>query len=327
MRRICTPGIALLFFAGVAAANEAGSHPTVQHSDDSGLEVVLVRGGQPGPGLWKVSSGENVLWLLGEVSPYPRKVKWKATKFDKLLRQSQELLLDFSGYWRADKRDIAAYERAEKLPDGVTLKDVVSPELYARVEKTARQFRASGLEELHPFSATNRLVMSAMKTQDLDGFSARFAAEDLGQRRHVRITYFEVTEYAFVDRLHNWQDASNAVCLERLVAAIEDGGVGVRRLANAWSTGNIGALRQLVPAYSFSRDGFRAGECAAAMHGGEEQSRTYKVRRSQGWLQEAERALQENRSTMAVVLMSELFEPDGYLANLRARGYKIVEPD
>jgi len=30
---------------------------------------------------------------------------------------------------------------------------------------------------------------------------------------------------------------------------------------------------------------------------------------------------------MAVVLMSEIFAPDGYLAGLRARGYKIEEPN
>jgi len=30
---------------------------------------------------------------------------------------------------------------------------------------------------------------------------------------------------------------------------------------------------------------------------------------------------------MAVVLMSELFTPDGYLAALRAKGYVVVEPD
>jgi hypothetical protein len=332
MRRTSTTGIALLllaavlFLAGIAAANESVSDPAANQIDESGLEVVLVRGGQPGPGLWKVSSGKNVMWILGEVSPFPRKVKWKATKFDKLLRQSQELLLDFSGYWRANKADIDAYKLSEQLPEGLSLKDVVSPELHTRVEKTAKVFSTVGLEELRPFSATNRLVMGAMKTMKLDGFSARFDAEDLGQRRHVKITYYDAAEIAFVDRLKNWENDTNAVCLERLVAAIEDGGVGVKRLANAWSTGNIDALRKLVPAYSFSRDGFRADECAAAMHGGEQKSRAYNSRRVQGWLQEAERALRDNRSTMAVVLMSELFTPDGYLAHLRARGYEVVEP-
>ena len=69
-----------------------------------------------------------------------------------------------------------------------------------------------------------------------------------------------------------------------------------------------------------------AGECANAMHGTEQNARDYKLRRTQYWLAEAERALKENRSTMAVVLMSELFEPDGYLAALRAKGYEVIEP-
>jgi len=46
----------------------------------------------------------------------------------------------------------------------------------------------------------------------------------------------------------------------------------------------------------------------------------------EAWLGTAERALLENKSTMAVVSMAELFAPDGYLAGLRARGYKVVEP-
>jgi hypothetical protein len=37
-------------------------------------------------------------------------------------------------------------------------------------------------------------------------------------------------------------------------------------------------------------------------------------------------ALRNNVRTMAVVPMSELFSPDGYLAALRAAGYEIEEP-
>ena len=110
------------------------------------------------------------------------------------------------------------------------------------------------------------------------------------------------------------------------MGTIGDGGAGVRQLANAWSEGDIGALRRLVPSYSFSRDGFRADECAAAMHGGKRQAADYKRKRTQLWLQQAKRALRNNLRTMAVVPMSELFAPDGYLAALRAEGYEIEEP-
>jgi TraB/PrgY/gumN family len=199
--------------------------------------------------------------------------------------------------------------------------------LHARVKATARKFGNPPLEEWRAFSATNQLVRSAMKTLDLTGFSVRFTAAQLGEWRKSKITYFAAPEIPFEERLRNWQQASNEVCLSRLVDAIGDGGDGLKQLGNAWAVGDIDALRELVPAYSFSRDGFRAGECAAAMHGGEQQAQAYKARRTQAWLGEVERALQKNRTTLAVVLMSELFAKDGYLEAMRAKGYLIVEPE
>jgi hypothetical protein len=318
--------IVLLLVSGLASANDPGAKTSVPDIDESGLLVVLVMGEQPGPGLWKVSSGEHVLWILGEVSPIPRRVEWRSRKFEKLMRGSQELLLDLSGFWRANATEMSAYRQVEKLPRGTALRDVIPPELHVRVRTTARKFGAFELEELRPFAATNRLVVSAMRTLGLKGFSARFEAEDLAKEYDVRITYFAAPEPPFEKRLATWQHESNAACLEALVDALDDGGAGVKRLANAWSVGSIDELRGLVPLFSFSRDGLRAGECAAAMRGGVRQLRDYDVSRMTGWLKEAERALRDNRSTMAVVLMSELFAPDGYLAALRERGYDVVEP-
>ena len=326
MRRFCLPVFALMFCSVSGLADEPDSSPAATVRDESGMEVIVVTGLQPGPGLWQVVSGNHVMWILGEVTPFPRKVKWQTVEFDGLLQESQELILDYSGYWRSDKNETIAYIRGEDLPSG-TLKDVISPQLHKRLEATAKVFNATGLEELRPFAATNRLVVSAMKKMDLSGFSARFSAEALAKKRRVKITYFAAPEPPFKERLKNWQHESNVVCLERLVDAIDDGGNGVKRLGNAWSIGDIASLRRLVPAYSFSRDGFRSDQCAAAMRGGEQQAREYNAIRIKSWLDQAERSLRRNRSTMAVVLMSELFAPDGYLAGLRERGYEIIEPE
>jgi predicted ArsR family transcriptional regulator len=62
------------------------------------------------------------------------------------------------------------------------------------------------------------------------------------------------------------------------------------------------------------------------LYGGEQRANEFVARRTAAWLKEAERVLRDNKSTMAVVSMAELFAPDGYLAELRARGYKVVEP-
>jgi hypothetical protein len=325
LRKLCVIGASWLFFAHALAA-EIPDTAVVSDGEDPPMDVVFVRGYVQGPALWKVSKGDNVMWIVGEISPYPRTVKWRSKEFERLLRSSQELLLDFSGYWWVDDDNSDALNKAAKLPVGKKLKDVISPELHARVEVTAGKYGKPALEEMRPFAATNRLVTSAMKVLELESFSARFTAAKLGKWRKKRVTYFAAPELPFELRLKNWESAANEVCLKRLVDAIEDGGDGVRHLANAWAVGDIKALRELVPAYSFSRDGFRAGECAAAMHGGEQQAIDYKSARTRAWIAEAERALTKNRSTMAVVLMSELFEPDGYLAALRAKGYEIVEP-
>lgn len=328
MRRSWISGItALALVAFPALADEPPPNLDPEVHDDPTMEVIVVTGEQPGPGLWKVSSGDHVMWILGEISPFPRRVKWKSKRFDTLLRNSQELIIDFSGYWRMAPGDSAAYARAEKLPQGTSLKDVISPELLTRVEATAKSFGATDLEGLYPFAVTNRLVSSAMRKMDMVGFSARFSADELARKRRVRVTHFSAPEPPFGVRLNNWQHASNWVCLQGAVDAIEDGGQGVKRLANAWAVGDIPTLRRLVPEYSFSRDGFRTEECAAAMRGGEQQLSEYNQQRKQAWLEQAELALRENRSTVAVVLMSEIFAADGYLAGLRERGYEIVAPE
>jgi hypothetical protein len=320
-------GFALLLVSASAWAIDPLEDAAAPASREADMEVVLVRGTQPGPGLWKVKSGDNVMWVLGEVSPFARHVKWNSSTFDQRLRQSQELLIDFSGFWGANREEMRAYRKAEKLPEGSSLRQILPADTYARLMSTGKLFGVtSELDGLYPFAATNRLVTSAMSTLDLGGFSARFAAEDLGHVRQVKITNFSAPEYPFDDRLTLWQQPANAVCIEKAVTALEDGGAGAKRLANAWAVGDVEALRTLVPAYSFSRDGFRRGACAAAMRGGEKEAADYDAERKQAWLAEAERCLKQNRSTMAVMLMSELFEPDGYLALLRARGYEIVEP-
>jgi hypothetical protein len=316
------PGLLLLPLCSLA------SSPNVEGAtlDEPPMQVITVTAVYSGPALWKVTANDNVMWILGEISPFPRKWKWKSKEFIRVLGRSQELLIDFSGYWRLEEPQSAALAVAGKLPEGTTLKDVITPELHARVAETAGKFGNPPLAHLRPFAATNHLVSSAMKTRELTGFSARFTAVELGTWRKSNITYFAVPEIPFDERLRHWQEPANEVCLERLVNAIGDGGAGIMQLANAWAVGDIDALRELVPSYSFSRDGFRADACAAAMHGGEQQAREYKARRIEGWVAEAERALKKNRSTLAVVLMSELFAPDGYLAALRARGYTVVEP-
>lgn len=315
-------GIAALFLAGTAMADQqAGEAPP------ESLEVVLVTGEQPGPGLWKVSSGANVLWILGEIAPQPGKVTWRSKRFETLLDKSQEVLLDFSGVMWPNRLQEDAEIRIRKLPDGQTLKDVVSPELYARADAARKLYGTpESIEVLRPFYAGRRILLSALRKLGMEKrFSASFTVRRLARRANVRITYLETPGQTHEEHLKNVTQGSTVPCLEMMVQIVEDGGTGLRRLANAWSVGDIPALRQLVPVYALQPT-HQESKCTVALYGGEQRANEFVARRTEAWLSAAERALRENKSTMAVVSMAELFAPDGYLAGLRARGYTVVEP-
>ena len=103
------------------------------------LDEVLVVGRQPGPPLWKISNGGNVLWILPLVDFYPSKMEWQSARVERLIAQSQESLSRptvTSGIAIASinplilSRALGLYNDLMYLPNGRKLKDVLPPELY-----------------------------------------------------------------------------------------------------------------------------------------------------------------------------------------------------
>lgn len=316
-----------LMFAAVSAATSASDHGLAV-SPDSDLDVVLVTGEQPGPALWKVVHGAHDLWILGDVSPLPEKVRWKSRQFTNLLDDSQEVILHLSSYWRGSAVQGSELASAGRFRDGRKLKDVLSPDLYASV-LTAWQTYGSRerLDDLRPFSVGNRIFNGAMRRLDLKAHSVNSAIEKLARKADVKITRFYTPPLEFDDHLKTVQADSVAACLGRVVEILGDGGTGMRQLANAWSTGDIDALRELVPAFAYFPNGSPSAACYAAIHGGPQATVAYKAKQSSNWLNQVERALRENRSTLAVAPITEMLAPDGYVAALRARGYEVIEPE
>jgi hypothetical protein len=319
--------LALVLLAALGTANAA--EPPAAAGAEPDLEVVLVTGEQPGPALWKVSNEfHHTLWILGDVSPLPQKAQWKSREFAKLLGHSQEVILHLSSYWRGNDVQSSALDNAGRFRDGRTLKDVISPELYAQVRVIWDIYGSrEKLDDLRPFSVGNRIVNGAMSRLDLKVHSVNATVDRLARKARVKVTKFYTPPLEFNDHLKTVQADSVSACLRRVVEILGDGGSGMRQLANAWAIGDIDSLRTLVPAFAFYPNGSPSATCFAAIHGGPQGAEQYKARQSANWLKEAERALRDNMSTVAVAPITELFAPDGYLAALRARGYEVVEPD
>jgi TraB/PrgY/gumN family len=97
----------------------------------------------------------------------------------------------------------------------------------------------------------------------------------------------------------------------------------MRVRANAWATGDVAKLRELAPVDN-------ASACIAVVLNAQVMqdrgAADWPARRAAAWLSAVEQALARNASTVAVLSIDQILKPDGYVAQLRARGYVVEDP-
>jgi len=328
----------LLFAATVATAQEAPSptlpdNPTPAQTAQT-LEAVLVTGEQPGPGLWKVTKGDHVLWILGTQQPLPKNFTWRAAEVEKIIAQSQQVLSDADvgvhvGFFRSIFL-LPSVLGAKKNGDGKTLHEVLPPELYARWLALKQKYigRDNGVERLRPMLAANELYKKAIKksgltpdnlAQDVVNFYAKKSKVPV-VTPHVKLE-IEDPKQAIAD-FKSTAGSLDVACLERTIARLETDLGAMRARANAWAIGDLEALKKLP--YPDQR-----AACIAAVSSNPrlaEQLRQARQRVDGDWIAAADAAIARNASTLAVLPIVELLRPDGRLARLRAKGYAIEDP-
>jgi len=322
------PAVALMLLTIFAVAGASPGTPEPVEEEPV-LDVVLVRGEHPGPALWKVSAGDHTLWIMGEVETLPSRMRWRSKDFEGLLKKSQELLVDESDRVPEprDRGEFRVILNAAKLPRGQTLQALMSPAMYARAEAVQKTFKTRWMsDDERPWAAASRIYHGARRSLELVDFSARERATGLARKANVRITTLQFTP-TFAEHLGYLDSAQGDDCVSRVVEVLEDGGNGMRRLANAWSIGDIDQLRDLVPAYELTNEFWGINAFIYCYRGGPERARAFFELRTAAWLKESERVLRDHQCTIAVMPIGWLVAPDGYVVQMRARGYEVVEPE
>lgn len=92
--------------------------------------------------------------------------------------------------------------------------------------------------------------------------------------------------------------------------------------ANAWSTGDIDALRA---DWASTQQQDQLASCKELFEQLAPRRREVRETRDQGF-RALEKALRKNESTVALVLLEEVFDPEGVVARMRAAGYQVEEP-
>lgn len=301
------------------------------------LQTITVTGEQRGPGLWKVSKGDHVLWILGTVSPLPRDIQWKSKELDERIAQSQELIVGEGVGLSADAGFFGTLALLPSLigvknnPDGKTLDQVLPPELYARWVVAKRKYigHSNWAERLRPVFAAIKLYDAAMDDNHLtDSDFVRKQVRNDAKRAHLAIVTAQVNytiknPRAAVKRFKASQ-ISDVGCFSKTLDSIDMDLVNMTARANAWAVGDIDALRKLPQSDQWDVCTQEVSESGIAHELGLSDAA---ARLRAAWLDEAKKALDKNASTVAVVSMRSLLDPNGKLAQLKALGYTIEAPD
>jgi uncharacterized protein YbaP (TraB family) len=314
--------------AQTTAAAQVGT--TGQDAAGAAVEEVVVAGKHEGPRMWRISKGGHVLWILGTISPLPRRMEWQSDSVDTVLQQTQEVLpawpsIGVGANPFTAMRLYFTWRKIQKSPDHTTLQAQLPPDLYARFAALKARFapKDTKLEELRPMLAGGRLLDEAFEAS---GLTVRNEVQQtvlkLASRHGVKIHQTHIKVQDPVDVLKELGDtpkASEIACLAAIVSRLETDLAPMQARARAWALGDVATLRTL----PHSVDDRVA--CLAAVSGSS-RIRDLVMRAQDDWLIEAEQALANNTATLAVQSMDRLLGEQGILAALRNKGYAVDGP-
>lgn len=333
MRRALLVSCLILMLLSQARA-QSGAEPAPE-GEIRDLEAVVVSGVQPGPGMWKVSRGEHALWVLGTISPLPKRMKWEARDVEAVIAQAQEYI-EPPGV-RVDAK-VGFFQRlalvpkafgARKNPDDLTLQQVVPADMYARWLVLKRKYMGNdaGVEQWRPMFAAMELYQEAIEDIGLKQSGVVGPVIDRAVRRNKVTKTSPTVTIAIADpkvALMEFRESKldDLDCFGKTLQRLESDLGTMRGRANAWAIGDLEALRALP--YSDQNEAcLRAAAQAGVLR---KRAGDIEAQVEARWLGAAEKALANNAVTFAVLPMRELLKPDGYIAKLQAKGYVVEAP-
>lgn len=332
---------AVTFFAAAVALISAPLLATAQHTtaEPRLLDTVVVSGHVTGPGFWQVyKDDDHEMWIMGAMSPHPANIEWDATEAKRLVTDA-DLILWPPSYGLNIKSNLFqqlglgyGYLKAQKNPDGKSLQDVLTPELYSRwrLAKQRHMPNNRGVERQRPITAAQELLESAVKRAHLSTEPLIYPAlKDTIKGAGIAQLQPKVTVHLTAAQAKTAlaeirsQDLDDVSCLEATLDAIEQDVPRMIANANAWATGDVTSIRfeamakrETLCSESMMRPEF------SAKHGIPNIPASLRAE----MLKSFENALATKRLTFAVVDMQDLVGPNNILQALRARGYTVNGP-
>ena len=297
--------------------------------------TVVVEGRRPGPGVWKVSKGTHVMWVFGLYSPLPQKMEWDASRVERLVAKSQEVLSPpvaraHIGFFRG-LTALPSLIGIKRNPDDAVLHDVVPPDVYDHwtVLKAKYIGNDDGIEHYRPVFAGEELLLAGLKKSGLSyGGDVLDTIQDIAKKNKVKLsdTGYDVMlddPRKLVRDFKNSQ-VDDLVCFTKTLDTLDTDLESMRVRANAWANGDIAEIRGLN--FAERRDACLDAVLNSSIAKDAAALRQMRERLRVSWLKTAEKALANNPATFAVLDIQDIVGPTSYLAGLQAKGYAVESP-
>ncbi len=332
---LCLVGVMPLS-ASADAPSTASSIATPPAGKITELQGISVSGVQPGPGLWKVSKGDHVLWILGTLQLLPKGMVWQARDVQSAIAESQQVLdkpqvkVDAKLGFFGTLGILPSLIGVRNNPDGKRLVDVVPPDQYARWLVLKKRYLGwdNGVEKQRPIFAAAALFIAAIKQADLKDDMIDPLIDKAAKQHDLKPTPVNVTivvdqpKAAVKDFKKGPMDDSD--CFAKTLDHLDTDVALMRTRANAWATGDLDTLRRL-PLSDQLQVCIAAVNQSGISHKLGFTDIEGKIRTT--WVTAASKALETNRVTFAQLPMRSLLGSDNYLAALKAKGYIVTVPD
>lgn len=326
--------LAVIGVAPVAAQPAAAIAPPASVITD--MDAVVVSGVQPGPGLWKVSKGDHVLWVLGVQSPLPKNMEWHSPDVEAAIAQSQEVLdppgvhigVSPGGIFRA-MFALPTLLKVQKLPDNKTLKDVLPADLYLRWSrlKSVHLSNKKDVEHWRPVFAAQALYGSAIEQAGLRGGDVAGQIDKLVKAHKVDVTSTSlsavITKPKALAKSFARTPLDEVGCFRATLDQLDSDVATTVARANAWAVGDVEEMARLVSRNDIQSCIKTISEAEVVRSLGLDHA---EAKMEAKWLEAAESALARNASTFATLSVPHLLSDRSYLAKLQAKGYVVEAP-
>ena len=309
---------------------------TALASSQTTAALPAVQVDQYGPAIWGVSKGNNVLWIVGSVSPIQKDLKWNSANVTELMKTARVFIADKRSVniekglpiLRLLQVDWLEHHQWRENPHGAVLSNILPNSIYEQWLQLWGKYGNghNPPDRLTPYYAQRILYKRfrdhyGLKERYVDHALIHIARQDGLRIKHpVLIQDVSHFEKAFL-RIRKQQDGDHFACFRATLGRVAHDYSKIYYRAQAWAVGDISQLEYLKPTSRHScywNSTYRAAYTKE--YGGQNLRFKHRLVDYYGMI------IRKYPVAVTVLPINILLSAKGFIYQFRKLGYGITDP-